>query len=97
MSFLGFVLVLLSFFLIFFLTLREKRKAILSSLLFQVSLTVAFCNVGMQYGLKSRRIVNSVGGGIMHDFYFLCYSILYFLKLFHGNYVQIFIVRKNKQ
>lgn len=33
----------------------------------------------------------------MHDFYFLHYSIIYFLKLFHGTCVQILIVRKKRQ
>lgn len=72
-------------------------KEILSSLLFQVFLSVMFYNVDVKCVLKTKRIDSSMGGGVVHDFCFLHYSILYFLKLFHGTYMQIFIVRKKKQ
>lgn len=81
----------------FFLSLWEKKKDILSPLLFQVFPSAAFCTLGMHCALKSEEIVSRAGGGVRDDFYFLHYSILYFLKLFHGTYVQIFIVRKKKQ
>ena len=56
-----------------------------------------FYNVDVKYVLKTKRIDSRVGGGVMCDFCFLHYSILYFLKLFHATYVQIFIVREKKQ
>lgn len=91
---LGFVLVLILFVLNFFLILWEKKK---DFILFQDFLPVAFRNIDMQYIFKTKRIVSRVGGGVMHDIYFLHYSILYFLKLFHSIYIQVSIARNSNE